>query len=199
MSYIPLPNPHPSQFPIPFTPVRDVRQDLWNYRLLRSLQVNITTDQLVHCPYYRPFSSLDAGFTSPPFLIGGDHHFEWRSSSHHQPILTLLISIHPGYQFSTPQVIISNSLTHACPSIHLLHWDCPIELPNKVREFIQELDDALEEDLYKFLDCIDSWFQLYWESITPNEYYPPTLTPTHPPLLPITPANPFTIPLVFQQ
>jgi len=199
MSYIPLPNPHPSQFPLPFTPVRDIRQDLWNYWLLRSLQVNITTDQLVHCPCYRPFSSLDAGFTAPPFLAGGDHYFEWQSSSHHQPILSLLISIHPAYQFPSPQITIHNSLTHTCPAIHLLHWDCPIELPIQVREFIQRLNDALEEDLYNFLDCLDLWFHHYWNPVTPNEYHPPTLTPTHPPLLPRTPANPFTVPLVYEQ
>ena len=92
---------------------------------------------------------------------------------------TYHLSIHPGYQFSTPQVIFSNSLTHTCPSIHLLHWDCPIELPNQVREFIQELDDTLKEDSYNFLDCIDSWFQLYWNHISPNSHLSKQILPPY--------------------
>ena len=199
MSY-PLPNPHLFLSPLPFTPVRDVRQDLWNYRILRSLQSNLTQGQLIHCPYYRPFSALDAGFTAPPFLIGADHYFEWRSILHHQPICVLLISIHPGYQFTIPEALITNSLIFTCPSITVLWWDTPEELPFKVLEFLEELDLALiHENLSNFIRDIQNFLQEVYRPISPynNNYLP--LRPTHPSALPLTPANPFTIPLVYEE
>ena len=113
-----LPNPHSSLSPLPFTPVRDIRLDLWTYRLLRSLQSNASLGQLVHCPYYRPFSALDAGFTSPPFLIGADHYFEWRSLSHLQPLCLITFCISPIYDFPSPK---SSLWEFYCPRLSLHH------------------------------------------------------------------------------
>ena len=97
-----LPNPHSSLSPLPFTPVRDIRLDLWTYCLLRSLQSNASLGQLVHCPYYRRFSALDAGFTSPPFLLSADHYFEWRSLSPSTPLFNHLLHF-PHLQFPFPK------------------------------------------------------------------------------------------------
>ena len=126
-----LPNPHSSLSPLPFTPVRDIRLDLWTYRLLRSLQSNASLGQLVHCPYYRPFSALDAGFTSPPFLLGADHYFEWRSLSHLQPLCLITFCISPVFDFPSPKVHFGNSIIHACPTITILSGNYPLQLQGR--------------------------------------------------------------------
>ena len=59
-----LPNPHQSTSPIPFVAVPDVRLLLWSYRVLRSLQSNLSSGQLIHQPYYRPVSALGQGYMS---------------------------------------------------------------------------------------------------------------------------------------
>ena len=153
-----LPNPHSSLSPLPFTLVRDVRLDLWTYHLLRSLQSNVSLGQLVHCPYYRPFSALDAGFTSPPFLIGTDHYFEWRLLSHHQPLCLITFCISPVFDFPSPKVHFGNSIIHACPTITILYWDCPESLPSNVAEFLFQLGEHLpNNNLYLFKSFLD-WF-----------------------------------------
>ena len=68
--------------------------------------------------------------------VGGDHLFEWRSSLHHQPLVTVLFSVHPGFDFPSPRILITNSTSHACPSIIVLWWDIPTEPPFTVLEYL---------------------------------------------------------------
>ena len=196
----PLPNPHTSLSPLPFNPVRDVRDNLWTYRILRSLQSNTSKGQLLHCPYYRPFSALDSGFTAPPFLIGADHYFEWRSSLHQEPICTLLISVHLGFQFTFPQVLFANSITHSCPSITILWWDIPVDLPFQIIGFLEELDEELfDENLDLFNQAIQEFLLRAYQPISPYNTHPAPLRSSHPTSLPLTPSNPYTIPLIYHK
>ena len=195
-----LPNPHSSLSPLPFTPVRDVRLDLWAYCLLRSLQSNTSLGQLVHCPYYRPFSALNVGFTSPLFLIGADHYFEWRSLSHLQPLCLITFCISPVFDFPSPKVHFGNSIIYACPTITILYWDCPESLPSNIADFLFQLGEHLPNDnLYLFESFLDQFVTDFFLPISPyNSPYNP-LRPTQSPTLPFTPANPFTIPLVYTE
>jgi len=113
-----LPNPNLlSPFPLP--PIEDIRPYLWSQRLLTSLSVNQTRGQLVHCPYYKPFSSLDQGAPAPPFLATADHYFEWRSIYTNQlsgPLFTLSstapkvestgANINPGTNHNHKQLLV---------------------------------------------------------------------------------------------
>jgi len=127
-----LPNPHQTTSPIPFVAVPDARLLLWSYRVLRSLQGNLSSGQLIHQPYYRPVSALDQGYTHPPFLLGADHVFKWRSTLHGFPLCIVTLSIDPLYHFPRPHLIITNSFTHQCPHLHLLHWDLTPEIPQEL-------------------------------------------------------------------
>ena len=195
-----LPNPHSSLSPLPFTPVKDVRLDLWTYHLLRSLQSNASLGQLVHCPYYRSFSALNAGFTSPPFLIGTDHYFEWRSLSHLQPLCLITFCISPVFDFPSPKVHFGNSIIHACPTITIFYWDCPESLPSNIADFLFQLGEHLpDNNLYLFESFLDQFVTDFFLPISPYDSPYNPLHPTQPPTLPFTPANPFTIPLVYTE
>ena len=155
------PNPFSTSPPVPSPSHNNHHTQLYSYRLLKSLQTNWTSGQLIHCPYYRPFSALDSGVVVSPFLVGGDHLFEWRSSFHHQPLVTVLFSVHPGFDFPSPRILITNSTSHACPSIVVLWWDIPTEPPFTVLEYLYELNPLLEEDLTPFaivLSVSGTWY-----------------------------------------
>jgi len=194
-----LPNPHSSTAPI--TPVRvsDVRQDAWAYRLLRSLQVNRSSDRLVHRPYYQPFSAVDQGFTYPPFLVGADHYFEWRDSSHQYPIFTVNFCINPLFQFQSPRTILTNHLLFGCPCYQILWWDCPQHLPIALAELLFLQEEELEETPWVSFTSLRSSAKLTslpslltplysttpWSPISLPRHQP---FPTHPPSLSITPT-----------
>ena len=195
------PNPFTAYtFPSSFISNLDINLATWNYRLLRSLQVCHTNLPLVHQPYYRPFSSLWEGYIRPPFLIGADHHFEWRSSIHSYPICVVLISINPLFRFSSPQVINSNHSIYQCPVVHILWWDYPREIPTTVREFIFDLEELIDDGLIDFLYSLDTSCVDFYAPVTPfsNPVSVPIQLPSSSPSSP-TDTNPNTIPLVHQQ
>ena len=138
MSIGPYPSPFPSTAPIPLQPVQDIRDQLWSYRLPRSLETNWSNPPFIHQPYYLPFSALDAGFTAPPFLISALHYFEWCSTIHHYPLILVQIHISPAFSFNTPVVHIVHSPQYSCPSIHVLWWDLPTTLPLLALDYLQE-------------------------------------------------------------
>jgi len=116
------PNPNfPSPFPLP--EIKDIRLDLWSQHLLKSLSVNQTRGQLVHCPYYRPFSSLDQGAPTSPFFSTVEHYFEWCSIYTHQPLAIVSFMVHPAYHTDVPVVhtqFITVSLALSVGGISLL-------------------------------------------------------------------------------
>src|ERR1700759_2154483 len=195
-----------SQFPSPFSttsptcpqPVRDVRVDLYNYRLLRSLQTNCSEGQLFHCPYYKPFSALDAGFTAPPFFISADHYFEWRIPNSDVAVVKVIFLIHPAHQFTTPVAITTTSLSSTTPTIIVLWWDCPQNVPSFLIYRLDFLTEQLPHaDIESFKIYLEDFCVSYYRPISPFDLGPPLL-PSHPPQVPHTPPNPFTIPLVPQ-
>jgi len=123
-----LPTSHPNPnllSPFPLNPIRDIRNNLWTQHLLTSLQVNQTNSQLVHCAYYCPFSSLDLGYPTPPFLSTTDNYLEWQSKFDSNKVLgTVLFVVHSGLFSNIPTLQFP---THPIFSSHLLvgHSYCP--------------------------------------------------------------------------
>jgi len=200
-----LPNPHKSTSPIAFVAVPDVRLLLWSYRVLRSLQSNLSSGQLIHQPYYRPVSALDQGYTHPPFLLGADHVFEWRSPLHGFPLCIVTISINPLYHFPRPHLVVANSFTYQCPHLHLLHWDLTTEIPLKLSKSLEQVNQYLDGDLTELFVHLNQFYFDYFQPITPYDRSPHSpLLPSEPPTTPFIPTiptsdNPNTIPLVGQQ
>ena len=100
-------SPLPAQSSDPVIP--DARRSIWEYKLIRSLQVNRTAGLLTHFPYYRPFAALDAGVTTPPFLLGADHQFLWNSDLTESVLATVYFSISPAFYF--PSHVFISPLT----------------------------------------------------------------------------------------
>jgi len=200
-----LPNPHKSTSPIAFVAVPDIRLLLWSYRVLRSLQSNLSSGQLIHQPYYRPVSAIDQGYTHPPFLLGADHVFEWRSTLHGSPLCIVTLSINPLYHFPCPHLVVSNSFTYQCPHLHLLYWDLTPEIPVELSESLHQFDEYLEGDLTELFLHLNQFYYNYFRPITPYNHSPHLpLIPSEPPTTPFIPTiptteNPNTIPLVGQQ
>ena len=197
-----LPNPFGNFSPFTFLAIPDRRFDLWSYRLLRSLQTSLSAGQLVHKPYYKPFSTLTEGYAYPPFLNSADHYFEWRSAIHHYPICIIVFSINPLHHFPNPHIVHTAHFTYHCPVIHILWWDLPRDLPNIVSELITAYDDNYQLGLTGLLPLLEQFIDSYFAPITPFPYEdqaeplsPPT--PSSPPYSPL--LNPNTIPLVRQQ
>ena len=190
------PSPFSSTAPIPLQPVQDVRDQLWSYRLQRSLETNWTSPPFIHQPYYLPFSALDAGFTAPPFLISALHYFEWRSEVHHYPLIIVQIHVSPAFSFNTPVVHIIRSPQYSCPSIHILWWDLPTTLPLVALNYLQEYDSLSSDNVDLFISQLNDFHTRYFGPITPYDRVTSSLRPPRALALPHTPANPYTIPLV---
>ena len=135
----------------------------------------VSSDRLVHRPYYRPFSAVDQGFTYPPFLVGADHYFEWRNSSHQYPIFTVNFCINPLFQFQSPHTILTNHLFFGCPCYQILWWDCPQHLPVAIAELLFLQEEQLEENSVGFLHFLEEFCQAYFTPIAP---YPPAFNYT---------------------
>ena len=187
MSIGPYPTPFSSTAPIPLQPFQDVRDQLWSYRLQRSLETNWS---------HPPFSTLDAGFTAPPFLISALHYFEWRSEVHHYPLIIVQIHISPAFSFNTPVVHIVHSPQYSCPSLHILWWDLPTTLPLVALDYLQEYDSLSSDNVDLFISQLDDFHTCYFGPITPYDRVTSSLRPPRALALPHTPANPYTIPLV---
>jgi len=116
-----LPNPNfVSPFPLP--PIEDIRPYLWSQRLLTSLSVNQTRGQLVHCPYYKPFSLLDSGAPSPPFLATADHYFEWRSVYTNHTLAVVTFIVHLAFSQEKPHVLFDKHPVFSCESCIISWW-----------------------------------------------------------------------------
>jgi len=164
-----LPNPHKSTSPIAFVAVPDIRLLLWSYRILRSLQSNLSSGQLIHQPYYHPISALDQGYTNPPFLLGADHVFEWRSPLHGFPLYIVTLSINPLYHFPCPQLVVSHSFTYQCPHLDLLHWDLTPEIPTELSESLKQVNEYLDSDLTELFIHLNQLYFNYFQPITPYD------------------------------
>ena len=95
--------PAPNCLCIPIRlPLPDLRYPLWNHRLLESFEKDFSKGRLVHQAYYRPFATLSNNVPSPPYLIAGDHLFEWIHSHHTFPTCVVLFTVNPLTHSPTP-------------------------------------------------------------------------------------------------
>ena len=189
-------SPFFSTAPLPLHPVQDVRDQLWSYRLQRSLETNWSNPPFLHQPCYLPFSALDAEFTASPFLISPLHYFKWCSTLHHFPLVIVQIHISPAFAFSDPLVQIVNSPQYHCPSIHIFWWDLPSTLPLIALDYLEEYDTISNDNIDLFISQIQDFHARFFNLITPYDQITSSLCPPRPLTLPHTPANPYTIPLV---
>ena len=96
--------------PRPIIPV-DLHTHKSNYYILRSFQQVWTCGNLIHIRTFCP--ALDT-------VAAGDHYFDWHPDGLEQPpIISVLFSIHPAFDFDT-QVVISHSSNFDGTSIFIL-------------------------------------------------------------------------------
>jgi hypothetical protein len=197
--FSPLPNPFNDGPTYNLPSIPDVRSFLWNYRLIRSLQTDFTGGQLVHRPYYRPYSSLLQGPASFPFINGGTHHFEWLHPIHQSPIVVIVLSIDPSFDFSYPSIKVIPRRFLGLPSIHISYWDCPASLPHQVFNALEKLSEDLHPSIITFGDHLIEFLEFYFQPIQPYEDVNSLLLLDHSPNIPVPPLNPNFIPLVSNQ
>jgi hypothetical protein len=184
------PNPFPSTSPTLRPDVPDARRSIWEYKLIRSLQVNRTNGLLTHFPYYRPFAALDAGVTSPPFLLGADHQFLWNSDFTESVLVTVYFSISPAFYFPSPKVHLTTNVHTHCPALIVLWWDLPTELPYSIIEYLVQFEQLSDQDFEPFVQQLSQFCRDYHSPVHPYQTESPLLLDIPPPLL-STPGTPF--------
>ena len=195
--HIPTPN-------CPYIPIRlglpDLRYPLWNHRLLESFKKDHSKGQLVHRAYYHPFTTLSHNIPSPPYLIAGDHLFEWIHSHHTFPTCVVLFTVNPLTHSPTPEVPVDRHTIYGCPIYTVTFWDIPRYIPPILHASLREIEDALEADLDSFLTCLEVFVEDHFKPIPPIVEEAHTLLLPHPPCLtPSFDTNPNTIPLGYSQ
>ena len=188
----------------PYIPVRpglpDIRYPLWNHHLIETFNQNYSKGRLIHKAYYRPFSTLEQDVPSPPFLIAGDHLFEWIHSAHTFPACVVLFTVHPLTHSESPEVLTDRHTIYDCPFYHVIFWDIPRYIPPLLRQSLETIDEVLEADLTSFITCLEVFIDEHFKPHPPiveQGYtgllpYPPCLTPSFD-------FNPNTIPLGYVQ
>ena len=151
--------------PRPIIPV-DLYTHKSNYYILRSFQQVWTCGNLIHIPTFRP--ALDT-------VAAGDHYFDWHPDGlEHPPVISILFSIHPAFDFDT-QVVISHSSNFDGTSIYILGALPPRYLPEVVCSIAYELASQSEISLHTFLFSIQSFLDDFYCPVTPID--PPTTDP----------------------
>jgi len=151
-----LPTSHPNSnllSPFPLNPIKDIRNDLWTQRLLKSLWVNQTNSQLMYCAYYHPFSSLDLGYPTPPFLSTADHYLECQSKFDPNRVIgTVLFVVHPGFFSDVPIVCTLIHPIFKCPALTISWWDIPMALPGQACAWVDKLgkQEHFKEEIWLF-------------------------------------------------
>jgi hypothetical protein len=184
------PNPFPSTTLLSRPSVQDVRQSIWEYKLVRSLQINRSTERLTHHPYYRPFAALDSGVTTPPFQIGADHQFLWISELTNSVLATVYFSISPAFYFPSPRVHLTTNVHTHCPSLIVLWWDIPTDLPFAIIDYLVSFERLSDQDFEPFIQHLAEFCTQYNSPVSPYQTEAP-LALNLPPLLPSTPGTPY--------
>ncbi|KAF9789449.1 hypothetical protein BJ322DRAFT_1105300 [Thelephora terrestris] len=170
--------------------IPDARRSIWEYKLIRSLQVNRTNGLLTHFPYYRPFAALDAGVTTPPFLLGADHQFLWNSDLTESILATVYFSISPAFYFPSPRVHLTTNIHTHSPAIIVLWWEIPTELPYSVIEYLVNFERLSDQDFDPFVQQLHQFCQDYHSPVHPYQTESPLSLDIPPPLV-STPGTPF--------
>ena len=151
--------------PRPVIPV-DLHTHKSNYYILRSFQQVWTRGNLIHIPTFRP--ALDT-------VAAGDHYFDWHPDGlENPPIISVLFSIHPAYDFDT-QVVIVPSSNFDGTSIFILGALPPRYIPEVVCSAAYELASESEISLQTVLFSIQSFLDDFYRPVTPID--PPTTDP----------------------
>ncbi|KAF9789623.1 hypothetical protein BJ322DRAFT_1105482 [Thelephora terrestris] len=167
-------------------------RSVWEYKLIRSLQVNRTAGLLTHFPYYRPFVALDSGVTTPPFLLGADHQFLWNSDTTESVLATVYFSISPAFYFPNPRIHLTTNVHTHSPAIIVLWWEIPTELPYSVLEYLVSFERLSDQDFDPFIQRLSQFCQDYHSPFHPYQTESP-LTLDIPPSLTSTPGTPFRV------
>ena len=188
----------------PYIPIHpdlpDLRYPLWNHRLLESFEKDFSKGRLVHWAYYRPFTTLSNNVPSPPYLIAGDHLFEWIHSHHTFPACVVLFTVNPLTHSPTPEVSVDRHTIYGFPIYTVTFCDIPCYISPILRHSLKEIEDALEADLESFLTCLEVFIEDHFKPYPPVVEEGNTFLLPHPPCL--TPSfdhNPNTIPLGHSQ
>jgi hypothetical protein len=176
------PNPFPSTSPLQRLVIPDARRSIWEYKLIRSLQLNRTSGLLIHYPYYCPFSALDAGVITPPFLLGADHQFLWKSDLTENVLATVYFSISPSFYFPTPRIHLTTNVYTHCPAIIVLWWDIPTDLPLAVIEYLSSFEQLSGQDFELFIQHLVEFCRDYNSPIHPYQFESPLALDIPPPL-----------------
>ena len=137
-----------------------------NYYGLRSFQQVWTCGNLIHIPTFCP--TLDT-------VAAGDHYFDWHPDGIEKPpVISILFSIHPAYNFDT-QVVISPSSNFDGTSVFILGPLPPRYLPEVVCSTAYKLTSESEISLQTFLFSIQSFLDDFYRPVSPIE--PPTTDP----------------------
>ena len=158
--HIPAPN-------CPYIPIRlplpDLRYPLWNHCLLESFKKDFSKGRLVHRAYYCPFATLSNNVPSPPYLIAGDHLFEWIHPHYTFPTCVVLFTVNPLTHSLTLEVSVDRHTIYGCPIYTVTFWDIPRYIPPILRASLKELEDALEADLDSFLTCLEVFIEDHYK------------------------------------
>ena len=192
-AHIPAPN-------CPYVPVHldllDLRYPLWNHHLLESFGKDFSKGRLVHQAYYHPFSTLIQDVPSPPYLIAGDHLFEWIHSRHTLTTCVVLFTVNPLTHSPTPEVSVNRHFIYGCPIYMVTFWDIPRYIPPILHHSLKEIEDTLEAELNSFLMCLEVFIEDHFQPLPPIVEDGYSLLLPHPPCLtPSFDKNPNTIPL----
>ena len=166
MSYI-----HPSQY----TLNNEVRQALWGYRVIRSLNKNFSCyrakvkHQIVQHQFGYP-----GGYNPYPY-ISVLHHFEALGEGDEvQYIIDFLI--HPCITPTTPILQFSQSPSHNdCPSALFIYWDLPRSTPSKIEAdlFNKEFDPNYRYQLVPLIQVLEEFFDHNSELLFNQPYQAP--------------------------
>ena len=151
--------------PRPIIPV-DLYTHKSNYYILRSFQQAWTCGNLIHIPTFRPALGN---------IAAGDHYFDWHPKGlEESPVISILFSIHPAYDFDA-QVVISPSSNFDGTSVFILGPLPPRYLPEVVCSTAYDLAAESEISLQTFLFSIQSFLDDFYCPVSPIE--PPTTDP----------------------
>ena len=158
----------PQPLPCPI----DLGKFLTNYYIVRSFQYNWSSyPLLLHLPVCRP--ALDN-------VAAGDHFFSYKLTPGDKPIISILFSILPAYDFDH-QVIISDSTYFDGKAIFIFGYDIPTFLPQLAFNVIQSVAIKHATDLDFFISTLDDFIESFHHPVTPVEpldtYYPSPPSP----------------------
>jgi len=165
------PTPHiviPQPLPCPI----DLGKFLINYYVIRSFQTNWSSlPLLLHLPVCRP--ALDN-------VAAGDHFFSYKIDPGAKPIVSVLFSILPAYDFDH-QVIISDSTYFDGKAIFIFGYNIPDFLPILVSDVIESVAIKHATNLSFFISTLDDFIYDYHRPVSPitshDHYYPSPPSP----------------------